>query len=541
VESNDKTTVQKALPRRQVIVAMGGTMLAMLISSLYMTIMGIAMPRVITDLGGFSQYSLVFTSYFIGEVIAIPITGKLSDMYGRKWFYLAGLTLFVIASFFCGISPTMMQLIIFRGLQGLGAGIIMALSFIVIGDLFPPAERGKYQGLMAGVMGVSSILGPVVGGYLTDYLSWRWCFFIFIPLGMLVILLFLFFYPQLRSDYLKHKIDYSGVIVMAFAVAPLMVALNWGGSDYDWLSPTIIGMLGFSVVMLALFLFTESRAEEPIISLGLFKNRVVAVSSIVSFLQGLSFFSIINYLPLYFQGVMGVSATMSGNLMIPMMLSSVVGSIICGQITSRTGGYYRLLSTIGIIMMATGFFLLSRMTAETSYATAIMNVVLTGVGTGFVMPIHTLAVQNTVPYSVLGTATSMISWLRTVGGLFGLAIAGSILNNRFYSEFIGNLPSAVKAVVSPEKLTSIVDNPQALVNIEAQAQLQSLFEGLGTQGPVLLEQLLSTLRNALNSALTESFVTAFGFTVLALIVNLFLKGIPSHKRIKGEMATEPRD
>lgn len=531
MEIKDNATAQIVPSRRQVVIAMGGTMVAMLIGSLYMTIIGVAMPRVITDLGGFSQYSLVFTSFFIAEVIGMPITGKLSDIYGRKFFYIIGLILFIAGSFLCGISQTMTQLVIFRGLQGLGFGVIMPLSFIVIGDLFPPAERGKYQGLMAAMMGVSSILGPVLGGYLTDALSWRWCFFIFMPLGIIIVFLFFFFFPQLRTDRRKHKIDYIGVITVTLTTVPLVLAINWGGTEYDWLSPTIIGMLGSAVVMFIIFIFNETRAEEPIVSLGLFRNRVMAVSSIVTLLHGIAFFPFMTYLPLFFQGVMGVSATQSGSFMMPMMVASVLTNIACGQILSRTGGYYRLLSTIGILLLALGFFLLSRLTTETSHTEAILSVLVVGVGAGFFFPVHTLAVQNTVPYSVLGSATSMITWLRTIGGLFGLATIGSVINNRFNSEFTGNLTSGIKAVVSPEKLVSIVDNPQALVNPEAQAQLRSLFDVAGTEGPALFEQLIGTLRNALNSALAGVFLTLFGITILFLVINLFLKGIPSHKSI----------
>ncbi len=211
-------------------------MLSLFLGSLYNTIVSTAMPRIITDLGGFSQYTLVFTSYFIAEIIAMPLTGKLSDMYGRKWFYVAGLTIFVIGSFLSGISQTMSQLIIFRGLQGLGFGVMVALSFIVIGDLFPPAERGKYHGLMAAVFGVSIIIGPILGGYLTDYFSWRWCFFINIPIGIIIIFLFIFLFPQFRSSHRKHRVDYAGAIIMILAMLPLMLALTWGGVGYGWLS-----------------------------------------------------------------------------------------------------------------------------------------------------------------------------------------------------------------------------------------------------------------------------------------------------------------
>jgi EmrB/QacA subfamily drug resistance transporter len=534
----DKNMFQSSLPRKQVIIAVVGTMLSVFLGSLYVTVVATAMPHVITELGGFSQYTWVFTSYIITEIIAIPITGKLSDMYGRKWFFVIGLIIFVIGSFLCGTSQTMTQLIIFRGLQGFGFGIMMSLSFIVIGDLFPPSERGKYHGLMAGVLGVATIIGPTLGGYLTDYLSWRWCFFINIPIGIIIIFLFIFFYPQLRLDYMKHKVDYAGAATMVLAIASLMLALTWGGVDYGWLSPTILGMFVFSVAMFVLFFITESHTEEPIIPLELIKNRVVAVSSMASFLAGFAFYSTVTFIPLYFQGVLGASATLSGSFLTPMMLSSVVGNIICGQIISRSGGYYRLLGVIGFMLMAVGLFLLSKMTVETSYATAIINITLAGFGVGMIMPLHTIAVQNTVSYSVMGTGTALVALFRHLGSLFGLSIVGSIINNRFNTEFTGNLPPTVKAVVSPEELTSIVDNPQALVSMEAQAQLRSLFERAGTQSITLFEQMLSTLQNALNSALTEIFTVLFGTAILALIINLFLKGIPSHKRTKDELVTE---
>jgi EmrB/QacA subfamily drug resistance transporter len=534
VESKGNITFQSSLPKRQVVIAMGGTMLSMFLGSLYMTIVATAMPRIITDLGGFSQYSWVFTSFFIAEIIAIPLTGKMSDMYGRKWFYVTGLSIFIVGSFICGISQTMTQLIIFRGLQGLGFGILTSLSFIVIGDLFPPEERGKYNGLMAGVLAVATIIGPTIGGYLTDYLSWRWCFFINIPIGVIILFLFIFFYPQYRASYTKHKVDYAGALLMTLAIVPLMLALTWGGVDYGWFSPTIIGMFVLAVLMCILFFLVESRAEEPVMPLGFFRNRVVLVSAIVVFLMGFTFFPAINFIPLYFQGVLGTSAALSGTFLTPMMFSSAIGSIICGQILSRTSGYYRVQGTIGFVILAAGFFLLSRMTTEASYAAAVTDIILAGFGIGLLVPIHTLAVQNSVPYSVMGVTTALITWLRTVGGLFGLSIVGSIINNRFYSGFMGNLPSAVKEVISPERLASIVDNPQALVNVAAQAQLQSLFGRLGSQGAVLYEQMLSTLRNALNSALTEIFAVLAVVSILALVANLFLKGITPHKRMRGE-------
>lgn len=524
---------QSSLPKRQVVAAMVGTMLSMFLGSIFMTIAATAMPRIVTDLGGFSQYTWVFTSYIITETIALPLTGKLTDMYGRKWFFVVGMVIFTLGSFLCGMSQSMTQLIIFRAFQGIGFGVMSALGFIVIADIFPPEERGKYGGLMAGVFGLSTIIGPTLGGYLTDALSWRWCFFAPLPIGIIIILLFIFMFPQLKSGQAKHRVDYGGVIAMTLFIAPLILALTWAGVDYTWGSPVIIGLLAFSVVMLAGFIMIENRAGEPIIPLKLFKSRVVTVCSIVAFLMGAAFFPVITFIPLYFQGVLGATATASGGFLTPMMLSAAIGSFISGQLLSRAGGHYRLQGAVGFALSAVGFFLLTRMTPETSYAVAIVNIIIVGFGNGLIMPIHTIAVQNTVPYSIMGTATSMIQLLRPLGGVFGLAVVGSILNNTFASSFIGNLSSGVKAVVSPEQLAAIVDNPQALVSVEAQAQLQGLFAGMGSQGTVLFEQMLSTLRNALNSALVQVFIVFLVVTVLGLLANFFLKGVTPHGSKQG--------
>jgi EmrB/QacA subfamily drug resistance transporter len=509
---------------------MGGTMLSMFLGSIFMTITATAMPTIITELGGFSQYTWVFTSYILAETIAVPLTGKLSDMYGRKWLFIIGMGLFVIGSFLCGISNSMTELIIYRGFQGIGFGVMSALGFIVVADLFAPEERGKYMGFMAGVFGLSTIIGPTLGGIITDTLGWRWCFFITVPVGLLIIVFFIFLFPQIRASHEKHKLDYLGAVTMALFIAPLVLALTWGGVDYAWTSPVILGMFGFTVVMFIIFLLIEKRVEEPILPLDLFNNRVMIVSSAVGFLMGGSFFPVVTFIPLYFQGVMGVSATESGGFLTPMMLSAAVGSFISGQLLSRTGGHYRLQSNIGFALSAVGFVLLARMTPETSTMVAIINIVLIGLGSGLVMPVHTLAVQNTVPYKVMGAATSMMTLLRPLGGVFGMAVVGSILNNRFASSFLGNLPGGVREYLSTEDLNAIVDNPQALVNEEARMSLQELFTGMGAKGQELFNDLLYTLQNALNSAITQVFFVFLFVSIAAFVVNMFLKGIPPQRR-----------
>ncbi len=504
-------------------------MLALFLGALDQTIVGTAMPRIITDLGGFTQYTWVTTAYIIASTITVPVTGKLTDMYGRKWFYVAGLIIFIVGSLLSGLSQTMTQIIIFRGLQGMGAGVMTANAFIVIGDLFPPSERGKYQGLMAGVFGIASVIGPILGGFITDTLSWHWVFFVNIPFGILIIGLFLRFFPNVRPDNLKHKVDYAGVVALILAVVPAMLALSWAGVEYPWFSAPIIGIFLFSVAMAALFVIIEGRAEEPIMPLWIFKNRIVSVSSVVIFTTGIGMFGGIIFVPLFFQGVLGLSATASGSFLMPMMLGVVGGALISGQALSRTGGHYRLQGIFGLAVMAAGMGLLSTMTVETSYARAVFYIIVTGFGLGTTFPLYTIAVQNAVPYTVMGIATSTTVFFRSIGGAFGLAIFGSVMNNRFASELLSGIPPAAKEVISPEPLDSLARNPQALLNPEAAAQLRSVFEPLGQQGVFLFEQVIESLKLALSSAITQVFFIGLMVVIVAWVVNLFIKEIPLRK------------
>jgi EmrB/QacA subfamily drug resistance transporter len=520
----------RSLPRKQVMVTFAGVLLAMFLSSLDQTVVGTAMPRIISDLGGFSHYTWVTTAYIITSAVTIPITGKLTDMYGRKFFYISGLGIFILASFLCGLSSTMTQIIVFRGAQGIGAGIMMSNAFTVIGDIFPPAERGKYQGFMSGVFGLSAIVGPTFGGYITDAFSWHWVFFVNIPLGVLIIVLFIIFFPNFRPDNLRHNIDYLGLVTLVLTVVPTMLALSWGGVEYSWGSPQIIGMFSSSMVMLALFLIMEKRSREPIIPLSLFRNRIVAISELVIFFTGMGMFACIIFIPLFFQGVLGVTATTSGSLLTPMMLGMIVGSFISGQLLSRAGGHYRIQGAVGIAIMGTGLALLSRMTAETSYTNAVSNIVITGFGLGITMPLYTIAVQNAVPYNLLGVATSSTAFFRSIGGSVGLAILGSVMNNRFATELISRLPTTIKAVIPPDRLSSLANNPQALVSPEAQAQLQGLLSQMGSAGSALFEQVLQALRQALSSALSEVFLIGLLVLIVAFVVNFLIREIPLRKQ-----------
>lgn len=517
-------------------------MLAMFLSSLDQTVVGTAMPRIISDLGSFSHYTWVTTAYIITSAVTIPITGKLIDMFGRKPFYIGGIVIFVLASILCGLANSMLKIIIFRGIQGIGAGVMMAIAFTVIGDLFPPAERGKYQGYMSSMFGLSSIIGPPLGGFITDTLSWHWVFFINVPLGALVIIILLLFFPHIRPDNLKHQVDYPGLATLVLCVVPAMLALSWGGVECPWRSPQIIGLFAFTAVMLALFIFIESRNPEPIIPPSLFKNRIVAISEVVIFITGMGMFGGIIFIPLFFQGVMGLSAASSGSFLTPMMLGIVAGGFSSGQLLARAGGHYRIQGAVGIAVMASGMALLSRMTGETRSALAVFNIVVTGFGLGITMPVYVIAIQNAVPYQILGVATSSGAFIRSLGGSVGLAIFGSIMNNRFAAELAARVPDALKTIIGAERLGALASNPEAMFNPQAQAQLESLVEEMGPQGSALIQQTLAALRQSLEAAMSEVFLIGVLVLALAFFISLFIQEIPLRKQyVMTNLPPEPRE
>ena len=527
------------LTRRQLFFTMVGVMLAMFLSALDQTVVGTAMPRIISDLGGFDRYTWVTTAYLVASTSVLPIVGKLTDLYGRKWFFVTAIGIFLLGSILAGLSQTMTQLIVFRAIQGLGGGSIMAIAFVSVGDLFPPAERGKSQGYLAAVFALSSILGPTLGGLITDQLSWHWIFYINIPLGIPVMFLFIFFFPQIRRSDSKPKLDYLGVVTLILAVVPLMLALSWGGVHYAWDSVEVVGFLIFSGVMGIIFLIIETRAEEPVVPLSLFKNRVVASSLVVIFLTGFAMFGGIIFVPLYAQGVLGNSATSSGSIMTPMMLGMVVGAMISGQALSRFGGHYRIHGLIGLGVLAVGLFLVSRMTAETGYVITVFNLILMGFGLGTTFPTYTIAVQNAVPYRIMGVATSSAQFFRSIGGLLGLAILGSVLTNRFASRLAESVPQEVGQVLPQERLSVLARNPQELVSSEAQLRLKEMFNEAGPQGAALLEQLMEALRASLSFAIGDVFSIAMVAILIAWVATLFLKELPLRRRNPGRVAVRP--
>ncbi len=522
----------QALPRPVKMKTLAGVLLAMFLASLDQTIIGTAMPRIIADLGGFSHYTWVASAYIIASAIVMPITGRLTDLYGRKTFYVVGLLIFLFSSVACGLSRSMTQLIVSRAAKGLGAGMMMATGFAVIGDLFAPAERGRYVGLGSGIFALSSVIGPTLGGFITDTFSWHWVFFINIPFCLAMIALFLLYFPQLRPAVRRHRLDVAGILALVLVIAPAMLALSWGGGEQGWRASQLRWLFGLSLLMFLLFLLIESHSSEPIIPLAIFREPIVAVSLTVTLLTGFGLFGSVVFIPLFFQGVLGASATVSGNYLTPMMLGLVLGSIVSGQLLSRAGGHYKLQGIVGLAILALGMLLLGRMGVATTSGQAIFFISVAGIGLGVTMPLYTIAVQNAVPYELLGVATSVTAFFRSLGGAFGLAILGAVMHKRFAAELIAHLPDGLREAISLPQLLGMVNNPQALVHPEKKSLLKAALAQVGPQGAELFEALLQAMRQALQAALSRVFFVALLVIVAAFVVNLFLKEIPLRREHK---------
>lgn len=499
-------------------------MLALLLAALDQTIVGTAMPRVVAELQGIEHYAWVTTAYMLSSTVVVPIAGKLSDLYGRKPFLVGGIVAFIGASALCGASQSMVQLVLFRGLQGLGAGFLTSMAFTSVGDLFPPARRGRVQGLFGAVFGLASIVGPLLGGYLTDVISWRWVFYVNLPVGVLALAAVAMLYPHLQPERREHAIDYAGAATMLLAVVPLLLALSWGGREHAWTSPQILGLVAFGLIMGALFLYVERRAAEPMIPLDLFGNSIVSISVLVLALTTMSMFGVLLFVPLFIQAVIGTSATTSGTALIPMTMAMILLSIVSGQFISHTGRY-RLAALVGIGAMAVGMALLAAMGADAPYELVIRNMVVMGVGLGVAMPIFTLAVQNAVPWGQLGAATSLTQFARSIGGTIGVALFGSLLTNRYSQAFHAALdPRAVESV--PPALLAQLENPEVLLNPSGAEAIQQSFSQLGANGPALFTQMLEAVRIGLAAAIHDTFLLGTAVILVAWVTVWFLRELP---------------
>ena len=516
-------TLGEQLSARQRMVTMGGLSLALFLVAVYQTIVFTALPRIVAELQGFDLYAWVFTAYMLTSTAFVPIFGKLSDQLGRKWLLVSGLAVFLGASAFCGLAQSMLHLIIFRGVQGLGAGLLLSSAFTIVGDLFPPAERGKWHGLFGAVFGIASVVGPVLGGYLTDQWSWRWVFYINLPLGLGALIVLARSFPAVRPTRAGRPIDFAGAGALLLFVIPLLLAFSWAGTRYAWVSTPILGLLAGSIAALGLFVWIEARVPEPILPLALFRNRVFAISSVALVLSGATLYGSITFVPLFLQGVIGESATQSGALLTPLLVSMVLTSIVSGQVLSRTRRY-RYLTALAFLVTAGGMFLLSLMGPDTANTTAIRNMVIVGVGLGTLMPIFTIVVPNALPYHLLGVATAATQFFRNIGGTIGVAIFGSLLASRFDFWLDRRLSPAVENTLPPEIAAALTD-PQTLLTPTARIQLESQLAGQPSLQPIWLD-LLDTMRASLALTLGEIFRIEFVLALLGCLLILFLPELP---------------
>jgi EmrB/QacA subfamily drug resistance transporter len=520
-------------------------LLGILLAALDQTIVGPALPRIVGDLQGFDRYSWVVTIYLLTSTISVPIIGKLSDMYGRKWFYMAGIAIFVIGSILSGLSNDMNQLIAFRGLQGLGAGFITACAFAIIADLIPPADRGKWQGLFGAMFGLASVIGPTIGGYITDNYSWHWIFFVNVPVGIAALATLFFTFPNDIKRGVKKAIDWLGAGALVLSLVPLLVALSLGGSrDWDWGSARVIGLFVAAAVFLVAFLIIEARAAEPIIPLDLFKSGIFSVSVGVVFLTGVGLFGAVLYIPLFIQAIQGDTATASGNAVMPLTLAVVVSSVITGQLISRTGKY-RLIGIIGMAVVTLGMGLLATMQMDTPRLMTVIFMIVMGAGLGVAFPLYTLVVQNAFPIARVGVVTAAVQFFRSIGSTVGVAILGTVVNNQFHSQFPGELqkaaaalPAATASHIPLAQLSAGLGdiNPQALVSPEGLAALKAQLTQLGTPQQALqtIVNLITTaMKPALFAGIQEAFVIGTVLLGLGLVLTIFLKEIPLRRSNRG--------
>ena len=509
------SALTEAPPRRRVLAIVGALMLTMLLAALDQTIVSTALPTIVGELGGLNHLSWVVTSYLLAITIVTPLYGKLGDLYGRKIVLQGALVLFLIGSALCGLAQGMTELIAFRAIQGLGGGGLMVSAQATIGDVVSPRERGRYMGLFGAVFGLASVAGPLIGGFFTTHTSWRWIFYINLPLGLLALVVLAITLPE-SGERRRHRVDYEGTALLGISLASLVLLTTLGGTTYDWDSPVIVGLGVLAVGALIAFVAVERRADEPVLAPELFANPVFRITSAVGFVVGFALFGALTYLPLFQQVVRGLSPTASGLQLLPLMAGLLMASIGSGQVITRTGRY-RWFPILGTAIAAAGMLLLSRLDATTGTGEAAAYMFVLGVGLGLTMQVLVLAVQNAVPYAQLGMATSSATLFRSIGGSLGTAILGAIFANRLSHE-LGTVPGA-------RTLDTASLNP---------AQLESLPR---------------TLRDAYVGAFTDSlstvFVIAGAVVAVAFLLAWFLEERPLRRTIEettvGEAFAPPQD
>lgn len=474
----------ETLPHRTKLIILAGVLLGLFLSALDQTIVSTAMPAIIADLKGLEYVAWTSTAYLLASTTMVPIYGKLSDLYGRRVILLTGIAVFLVASVLCGTALDIFQLIGYRVLQGLGAAALTSTAFAIPADLFSPAERPRYMGLFGAVFGLSSIMGPFLGGFLTDTLSWRWVFYVNLPFGIIAFLFILRTMPTLASG-LKAAIDWGGSITLVLSVVPLLLALTMDKAIHAWDSPLILGMFAMALVFGTVFLYIETKAESPIIKLSLFKDQIFSVTMLSSFLNGAAFFGAFLFLSLFLVNVAGVSATESGTSQIPLMLSFVVGSIVASQLVARTGRYKPFI-LFGFAMMLIGFYYMTQLTVTSSTQDVVWRMLILGIGLGPTIPLLNLAMQNAVPFAYMGTAVANRQFFQQLGQAIGAAVFGVILTT--------TLTDQIKIQMEP-------------IKTELPAEYQTQFESFDLKESAAGSAEGGTLEEKMTAAVNTGFDT----------------------------------
>lgn len=511
------------LSQKQKVSVMIALMSAMFFASINQTIVSTAMPRIISLLGGMEYYSWVITIFMLCSTISTVLVGKLSDIYGRKPFLLSGIIIFMIGSFLTGLSIDIFQMIYYRAIQGVGAGILMSTTVTAVGDLFAPRERAKWTGIMMSIFGLSSILGPTLGGVMIDHMAWKWLFWTFLPLGIIAFFMILFMFPKAKRVSTE-SIDYLGSIVLSASIVTLLLGFSWAGNKYAWDSSQIISLFTATVIGIIILLLIERKAKSPVLPLSLFKNGIVNISYSVGFLMNAGMMGAMIYIPFFVQGVEGLTPTQSGFVNIPMSLTMIILSTLVGRWISKSGKYKRY-ALIGLFVMIISMIMMANMN---SVALAVASMTVFGIGLGLSMSVFTLTVQNALPPSQLGVATATSTLFRNLGGTIGIAIFGSVMNStmtRNMEKAMSSGQGADLSQVDPayaEQLTGLLD-PKLLMN---QPLLKELHTTLPVENQPLFAQMIGMLKSVLSDTLSTVFIIGAIIVALGFVLTFFLKEIP---------------